>query len=526
MNLKDKKGIIFLIILALGLFLRVYGLGSENIWFDEAGSAYYAKQNTGQLIEAVSKIDCTPPLYYVILHYWTGMFGDSEFSLRFPSVLFSLFSIYILYKIGILLFNKNVGLLSSLIISISGFHIYYAQEARSYSLLVLLTLLSFYFFIKMLKNKNSSFSICYAATSILLLYTHIYGVFILIAQNVYIFTVFLISPKSSKLKINKWILLQSILFISYIPWIFLGLIKQVSTVNHFHWYDAPGILQIYVSFVQYSGPSRISFLFFFVFSVIAIASIKRRKDSNIGFESFLFSFSKFKHELDLTNLNKIYFLFVWLFTPIILPFVISILITPIYVIRHTIVASLAFFLISAKGIDYTIKKYDKFKWIKFLIIGILIIFSTRSILKNYETINHEKWKEAVNYIDSKAKPGDLIVFYPGDRFILFTFNYYSNRKDLLVKPFLEDTTVNKKNIRRLLKFTKVYKRVWVVQRLKDPKKIIKNNLCIIRNVIYHKIYSSKHFGSGNKAIEIYLFKKNLQHRKKFKKERYLNISGK
>lgn len=358
-NYKNNRNeLALLAILLLGLFLRIYDLSTESIWFDEGGSVMYAELNIFQLLETVASKDCTPPLYYVILHYWVGMFGESEFFVKLLSVIIGLSSIYILYKVGTLLFNKNVGLLSSLILAISSFHIYYSQEARSYGLMVLLTLLSFYFLIKILKKRKLAVSIGYIITSILLMYTHVYGLFIIIAQNIFLLTLFLFSHKTLELNFRKWILIQCVLVIAYAPWIFFGLLKQITFVQNYHWHAAPKVMHIINSFYTYSG-SRSLLMVFLALSFFSILSFKRTEDGSFDRKNLLSSAEDRKLVLGLSNANKIYFLLVWLFTPIILPFLISIFITPIYVTRFTITASLAFYLLVAKGINDISRKYVK-----------------------------------------------------------------------------------------------------------------------------------------------------------------------
>ena len=503
-----RKEYVLLIILIVGFLLRIYNLGGESIWFDEAGSAYYAKLNIFNLFKTVSSGDCTPPLYYIILHYWVGMFGASEFSLRFLSVIFGSFSIYFLYKIGALLFNKNIGILSSLIISLSSFHIYYSQEARSYSLMVLLTLLSLYFLIKILTSRNLAVSIGYIIVSILLIYTHIYGIFIIVVQNIYILTLYLLSHKTIKTNVFKvWILFQSIIVIAYMPWIFFGLIKQIELVHHYHWYPAPKIMQIISTIRQYSGSSRIFLIFFPVFAFLSTVGFKIDYKKPMDWKNLFDSIKKLNVVLYISEASKIYFLLLWFILPIILPFLISIYITPIYVIRLTITASLAFYIITAKGINDIIEKHLKSKWIKLTIISILIIFSARSIWESYNTIKNEQWKEVTNFVNHNASSGDLIVFYPGDKFILFAFDYYTKRNDLVYKPFLEDTLVNDKNIKELISFSKNYKRIWILQRCKDPKGIIKKNLREFNDLAYNKIYDDKNYAEGNEELELTLFEK-------------------
>ncbi len=107
-----KNELILLAILSLGLFLRIYDLASESLWFDEGYFIALAKLDLFQIVEKGSQTS-HPPLYYIILHYWINLFGDSEFSTRFLSVIFGFFAIFMIYKVGSLICDKEVGILSS-----------------------------------------------------------------------------------------------------------------------------------------------------------------------------------------------------------------------------------------------------------------------------------------------------------------------------------------------------------------------------------------------------------------------------
>jgi 4-amino-4-deoxy-L-arabinose transferase-like glycosyltransferase len=91
--------------------------------------------------------DFHPPIYYLILKFWTSVFGFSEISLRIPSVIFGILTIYVVYLIGKKLINKKVGLIASALLATSGLHVYYSQEARMYALVTLLISYLVYLFL-------------------------------------------------------------------------------------------------------------------------------------------------------------------------------------------------------------------------------------------------------------------------------------------------------------------------------------------------------------------------------------------
>ena len=80
----------FIIVLILGAALTMLislsiGL-AQSVWFDEAYSIMLAKQSTGELLR-LTGLDTHPPLYYLLLKAWAGMFGWSEVALRSLSVI-------------------------------------------------------------------------------------------------------------------------------------------------------------------------------------------------------------------------------------------------------------------------------------------------------------------------------------------------------------------------------------------------------------------------------------------------------
>lgn len=79
--------IILGLILALGAFLRFYGLAHQSIWLDEAKSIQIAQKNPVDIIEGL-KSDSHPPLFYFILHVWMKLFGSSETAVRALPALF------------------------------------------------------------------------------------------------------------------------------------------------------------------------------------------------------------------------------------------------------------------------------------------------------------------------------------------------------------------------------------------------------------------------------------------------------
>ena len=200
-------------------------------------------------------------------------------------------------------------------------------------------------------------------------------------------------------------------------------------------------------------------------------------------------------EIRLLNTDKIFLLLVWLLTPIIIPFIISQLSTPIYWSKYTILASLAFYILVSKGIVNISNNY-----IKLIVIGVIIGFSLFCLRGYYTTINKEQWRDVASYIDKNANNGDLLLFSAGIQDIIY--NYYSKRTNLIQKSFPEKNqsfrennmesimpAVDEKNIETLMPDLEGYKRIWVIlSHNKDEKDLITKKLLEYYNLTYHKKY--------------------------------------
>ena len=189
----SKMAIIAVIILAFAL--RIYCLDHQSIWYDEGVSVYFANQGLRDLVAGVSA-DNHPPLHFFALHLWLKLAGQSEFSVRFLSLISGVLSVPLLFKLGRELFNRRVGLLAAFLLSISPFHVWFSQEARMYTLAALLGLASVYTFVLLLRKGARSARLLrlgsvqgylwlsYVVASTLGLYTHFYVGFIILFENV------------------------------------------------------------------------------------------------------------------------------------------------------------------------------------------------------------------------------------------------------------------------------------------------------------------------------------------------------
>ena len=127
-------------ILIIGLLLRLPGM-SDSLWYDELWATNVKLGDLRSLaFTAIS--DAHPPFYTVLMFLWIRIFGDSEISVRMPSLILGAASIFLVFAAAKYFIGNRAALIAALLLSLSPVHIWYSHEARSYSILVFFLLLS------------------------------------------------------------------------------------------------------------------------------------------------------------------------------------------------------------------------------------------------------------------------------------------------------------------------------------------------------------------------------------------------
>jgi mannosyltransferase len=388
-----------------GLALRLYGLGSESLWWDEV-YAISTMSSPGPLeIVRLSSTDNNPPLFYLIEHYWMLLAGDSAFAVRLASAVAGALAIPVMYGIGRLLFDRSAGLLAALILALSAYQIRYSQEARAYELMVLLTLLSFYFFVKLVKEAPSrSTTVWYVSSTALLMYTHFYAVFFVAAQVLYLLV--------SRTNLRVWILPGGALALLYVPWALLLAVNVLSPAGSWQggttWIPEPTAADVARIFQAYSGSLPLAIVL-----------------TLLGGFGLLRTFGGER--------STAYLLLAWLLVPTIVPFIASHLYRPMLADRYTIAAAPAFYLLVTQGITGLRSiAYGEGRYARALLIVLVAALSVVSVIGYFGAVTKQPWRELAGYVDSHGRTGDLVLLYGG----ALPFDHYSENPNLDTEAFV------------------------------------------------------------------------------------------
>lgn len=395
-----RSTLLITLVFVISFLLRFYRLGLHDFWFDEIFSVNYSAEPWH---------NWNAPLYWIFLHFWAKICGVSEFSLRFPSMLCSFLTTGLVFLLGKELFDKKTAILAALLISLSPFHLWYAQEARDYSMVLFFGTLSSYFLFLAVKKSSFKRWLLFVLISLAGIYTNYFYIFLIVAQFFYMFWI-------TKLRASKAYL--SFLFIAgvfsfYTP----RFISKFLFVSKGFWIPKPDWQSLNITLQNYMLGYNGSVFLYTVSSFLALAIF-----------IILLLLVRKKKEIN-RNISFCVFL---LFIPIGLTFLFSKLFFSVYLNRGLLLFSPYFYLL----ISYTVMRLRK--EIMVVVSGILIfIFSYGACLYFYDymhpllgyhmgTYLKKPVRHIVNFLDNNVKKGDLIALT--NESVMPGIDFYAKRK--------------------------------------------------------------------------------------------------
>ncbi|MCI4062497.1 glycosyltransferase family 39 protein [Micromonospora sp. R77] len=167
-------------VLTLGVTL--VGLGRAQLWRDELATWSAATRPVGDLVRLAGTIDAATGPYYLLMHGWTALAGDSTVALRLPSVLAMAGAAGLTARLGERLVDARVGLLAGLLFAVLPGTSRYAQEARPYALATFLAVLATLLLVGALSRPSWPRWAGYAAAVAALGLTHLIALTLLAAH--------------------------------------------------------------------------------------------------------------------------------------------------------------------------------------------------------------------------------------------------------------------------------------------------------------------------------------------------------
>lgn len=425
--------------------LRLHLLGAQSLWIDEAASAYFVKLPLGSFLKTLWGYQGNMTLYYFLLRAWVHL-GYSEFTIRSLSVLFGVLAVPAIYVLGSRLFDRATGLTAAAFLAVHSFHIGWSKEARSYSLLILLLILTAYFLVRALESaRQESFWFAFSVAAALSFYSHIYALLVLVAYGLT-----LVRPRPFRVDIRA-LAMAALLFALLCEPLAAFVLKSIVTrSDQINWIMPPTRAEFFGFLELLSGGGIVLILVYFSMSVVALAT-------RVG------------HTPDEAERWALRLLVLWLVFPPLL----MLAATPVKPLFHPgfmLMCVPPLVILAARGIVKLYHAPTYARMVGAAAFVLVITFSLGSIARppKYPYTVHADWRSAINYILQHQQPGDGAVFFIPN---IYPYRYYCERAaktdSITSSPdvLYPGVPLNEDELRQV---TNGRKRVWLIMHLALP----------------------------------------------------------
>ncbi|MGB7946232.1 MAG: glycosyltransferase family 39 protein [Candidatus Binatia bacterium] len=398
-------------IVTIYLTLAFYNIDAQSLWTDEVISV-----NRVSLAGPIwKKLNWQSPPYFALLTVWTRMMGTTEFALRSLSSLLGLVSVCMIYAIGFQLFNRRTAVLGAILLATSPYFIWYAQEARYITLMLVPSLLMIYAFHRALITGLWRWWLFYGVVSAVAVFTFVTVILLVMAQGLY-----LLCNRSHRAFLGSWIACLLAASVTFVTW---------NVAGNGHRLDRFLQPSSVVSQTEVRRPQKLSVTdlvgtipyTFFAFSAgfslgPSLNELHEARSLNnlvshgpillpvavLVASLFALGLAKLRQERDAAA-----FLLLWLAVPIIGAFLIATMTNfHVYNTRYVAIALPAYILILAKGIGSLSSSRAQL-----LLFASILCVNGASLFNYYFDSKYAKEdvRSTARYLQSAGRPGDVIV---------------------------------------------------------------------------------------------------------------------
>jgi mannosyltransferase len=447
-------------ILGLYLILAFYGIDYHSMWEDEFGSL----QRVGSPIPIWK--DGHGFLYFALLRLWIQL-GESEFILRSLSVLLGAAAVCVIYAMGHTLLNRRAAVIATALLATSPYFIWYSQEARYITLVIVSTLLTMTAFHQVMLRRGFGWWLTYGATALLAFFSFLSTLLLPIVQGLYL----LASPSRRPL-LRKWIPCQVIVFILFAWWFingthFFHAFMEAKASSEETFIDTPKLLPFSGDFNNVR-PAVIPYTFFALSAGFSLGPPPRELYADrtfaplVPYAPMLFILAVLYGGLFVSGLlalrrerDSAMFLMLWVSIPILGVFAIAKLLNIFYDVRYVAMVFPAYVLVVAAGID-RLRRFGP----HLMVLGAVLAVHGVALANYYFDPRYarEDTRSAARFLESAAGSQDVAL-------VVGTLSslphYYKGNLPLVNFRTLDGDGQSPTG--RLQKVTANHKRLWLVQ---------------------------------------------------------------
>ena len=382
-------------VMVLGGALRFYGLGIQSLWSDELASWYFSRDGLLQ-VPLNLREDIHPPGYFVLLHFSQTVFGDAEWALRLPSAIAGWLCIPAIYLLGRRIYSGREGIIAALLVAVSWTSIYFSQETRSYSILILLSIVTAFFWYGVVVNLRGERrlprieAVAYVLAAVCCAYAHYFGALLVALQGVALAAL-------AYRSLPKVVLLYVPVALAYVPWLPSMAYQARYSAQNGAWIGEPS-LSVFPKYVEFLfGRSALLALFacalLALLVIRAVVSMRGRREKGSRFPTTLL-------------------LVAWFVGPFVVGYALSQGFVGLLTHKNLLVSLPAAYLLISRGITGVLPNRMAgtiLQWALALGLAAACLFNLFSTLDYYSSPNKEQIRAAAVYIKDRETPDTLLV---------------------------------------------------------------------------------------------------------------------
>ncbi len=390
--LTGELRILFLTLITLaGACFRLFHLGTKSLWLDEGATVTLARMAWPQFVHVWWYGEASfQGAFFLLMRLWLHL-GQTEAWVRLPAAIFGIASIPLIYLVARKLVGEGPALASAAILAFSPTHVYYSQEARSYTMTIFLVLVSSWFFVRAVEQNRERDWALWTLFGVLAVYSHYFAALVLVAQACSLFF---------RKKPTTWgpMVLHGLAILAIAAPGLTYVLRVPPQAMTFPWMPKPTPKQL-LHLALFLGGSGEKFLLSLILWIAAVVAIRRERTN----ESIPGSYWRGM------------LLISWAVVPVLLNALAS-LRHPVFVQRYMIFSLPATVMLAGRGMDALPKKH-----LGFWLVVVLCVTSIPTIVLSYRK-PREDWRNATTVILASAQPGDAVVIYPF--YAIVGFDYY------------------------------------------------------------------------------------------------------
>ncbi|MGQ9792574.1 MAG: glycosyltransferase family 39 protein [Anaerolineae bacterium] len=376
-----------IVLLAFGL--RAYHLDYQELRGDEAATWVYSIRSFAEMLQ-IYTIDAHPPLYYPLMHFWFPIAGTSEYALRFLPLVNGTILVAVLMALAMRWFGWRAAATVGFLATISPYQIYFAQDARSYTLATWLGIASTLALWQALKRSHWRDWALYGVLILVLAYTHYYFFLIVIFQAVFVLWI----SWQRRHMLWRYLAVGAATGLAYLPWLIYAWGFLMGYRGNI---DSPDFISAIIRpLLAFSGGQ---------FLIPPLTWL------NAGATVFLLVWGGIVAWRD--NRYALYLTLLYLFVPLLTVFLVS-RFKEIFSERYLVLASPGFLLLLAMGIEGALRHRRVHLNILTALLTLVFLGCTVYAMSNYyynpAFAKSPPWRNIMDYIRRKSQPSDALIY--------------------------------------------------------------------------------------------------------------------